>query len=74
MAEIKLTSENFMVEVIDSEVPVLVDFYAQWCGPCKMLAPLLEQIAEEMGKSPKAIDNAMQRIKKKIYAYLGIGN
>ncbi|MDL5054480.1 thioredoxin [Oscillatoria laete-virens NRMC-F 0139] len=38
---------NFEAEVLKSDVPVLVDFYAEWCGPCKMLAPLIDQIANE---------------------------
>ena len=47
MSVIKLTQENFEKEVLQSEIPVLVDFWATWCGPCKMLSPLVEQIAEE---------------------------
>ena len=46
--EIEFTDSNFEDEVIKAEVPVLVDFWAPWCGPCKMIAPLLEQLAEEM--------------------------
>lgn len=47
MAEIVLTNENFEEEVIKSEIPVLVDFWATWCGPCRMVAPIVEEIAEE---------------------------
>ena len=47
MATVKVTSENFESEVLGSEKPVLVDLWASWCGPCKMLSPVLEQISEE---------------------------
>ena len=43
--ELKLSSENFQEEVLNSNLPVLVDFYADWCGPCKMMAPIVEEIA-----------------------------
>ncbi|MDD2592400.1 MAG: thioredoxin [Erysipelotrichaceae bacterium] len=43
----KVTKENFKEEVINSQRPVLIDFYADWCGPCKMLSPVIEQISNE---------------------------
>ena len=53
MSVINLTSENFENEVLKSEMPVLVDFWADWCGPCKMMAPVVEELEKEMGNEVK---------------------
>ena len=44
---LKITDENFKQEVNQSDIPVVVDFYAEWCGPCKMIAPMIESLADE---------------------------
>ena len=53
MAEVTLTIDNFEEEVLKSDVPVLVDFWAPWCGPCKMLGPVISEIADESDGSFK---------------------
>ena len=53
MAVLKITQENFEEEVSKSNIPVIIDFYADWCGPCKMMSPIIDNIAEELGESVK---------------------
>lgn len=59
---LNLTETNFESEVINSSVPVLVDFWAEWCGPCKMIGPIIDQLSGELGEQAKVckvnVDNA----------------
>jgi thioredoxin 1 len=55
MAEVVLTDANFEAEVLKSDVPVLVDFWAAWCGPCKVYGPIVEEVAVELAGKPVKI-------------------
>lgn len=68
MAELKITAANFENEVLHSDKPVLLDFYADWCGPCKRLSPVLHELAEEksgtlkVGKVSREWDRKMEHL------------
>jgi len=53
MSEMNITKNNFEQEVLQSDKPVLIDFWAPWCGPCRMLSPVISEIAEEYGDKIK---------------------
>ena len=55
MATVKVSDENFDKEVLKSSKPIVVDFWAEWCGPCKAIAPSLEEISDEMANKLKVV-------------------
>jgi len=54
-ATASVTDSSFQVDVLNSDVPVLVDFWAPWCGPCRMVAPVVEEIAQQYGEQLKVV-------------------
>jgi thioredoxin 1 len=70
MGEItQVTDSNFQAEVIESETPVLVDFWAPWCGPCRIVHPVLEQIAAERGDELKIVKMNVDENQQTAMAY-----
>ncbi|CAN7563470.1 Thioredoxin [Neorhizobium galegae bv. officinalis bv. officinalis str. HAMBI 1141] len=55
MATVKVDNSNFQAEVLDAAEPVIVDFWAEWCGPCKMIGPSLEEISNELAGKVKVV-------------------
>ncbi|ACB95796.1 thioredoxin [Beijerinckia indica] len=55
MATVKVTDATFKNDVVDAKAPVVVDFWAEWCGPCKMIGPALEEIADELADKVKIV-------------------
>ena len=66
---VKITDDNFQSEVLNSETPVLVDFWAEWCGPCRMVAPVLDQLADEMNGKVRIAKLNVDENQKVAYQY-----
>ena len=69
MREITLTSKNYKEEVENSKIPVLIDFWATWCGPCRAMMPIVEEIAKEIGAKPSDVVTALESITDPISLY-----
>ena len=70
MAEIIISEQNFEEEVLKSEIPVVLDFWATWCGPCRMLAPVVAKIAEKYETPVLETQEATSRFTSKLIQYL----
>ncbi len=69
MSDIMITGKEFEEKVIKSDKPVLVDFFATWCGPCKMMSPIVEQIAEELEEKVNVYKIDTDKDKELAYKY-----